>query len=90
MAGLLSGHAAVQPRLVALGLQAVRLPEGELRGHTFHYAKAEIAAEPIAHAVNPNRGPSVEAAYRRRRMTASFVHFYFPSEPEAALRLFLP
>ena len=90
MAGLLPGHAAVRPRLVALGLQAVPLPEGELRGHTFHHARAEIATEPIAHAINPNRGPSVEAAYRRRRMTASFVHFYFPSEPEAASRLFLP
>jgi cobyrinic acid a,c-diamide synthase len=28
--------------------------------------------------------------YRDRRLTASFVHFYFPSHPEAAMRLFLP
>ena len=80
----------MQKRLVALGLQGVELPEGRLRGHSFHYAKADIAATPIATAVNPNKGPSQEAVYRCQRMTASFVHFYFPSNPDAAVRLFLP
>jgi cobyrinic acid a,c-diamide synthase len=89
LAGLLPGRAALQPRLAALGLQGVELPEGSLRGHTFHYARAEIAAAPLAHAFNPNGGPSAEAVYRERRFTASFVHFYFPSNPAAALRLFL-
>ena len=87
MAGLLAGSAALQARLSGLGMQSVELPEGELRGHTFHYARAEIQAEPIAQARNPNGGPSREAVYRDRRMTASFVHFYFPSNPSAALRL---
>jgi len=41
-------------------------------------------------AANPDGGPANEAVYRRARLTASFVHFYFPSAPEAALRLFLP
>ncbi|HUA81722.1 MAG TPA: cobyrinate a,c-diamide synthase [Dyella sp.] len=90
MAGLLPGRAALQPRLAALGLQGVAMPEGELRGHTFHYAQAWIDAKPLAHAFNPNRGPSQEAVYRDRRLTASFVHFYFPSNALAALRLFLP
>lgn len=90
MAGLLSGHATVQPRLAALGLQSVDLPEGALRGHTFHYAQAAVEAQPLLHAVNPNQGPSREAVYRDRRLTASFVHLYFPSNAPAALRLFLP
>ena len=90
MAGLLPGDAAMQPRLAALGLQGVTLPEGTLRGHTFHYARAEIAATPLAQSTNPNGGPSSEAVYRDRRFTASFVHFYFPSHPDAAQRLFLP
>ena len=89
MAGLLRGHAAIQARLAALGLQGVELPEGELRGHTFHYAQASIDAQPLAHAFNPNRGPCKEAVYRDRRFTASFVHFYFPSNALAALRMFL-
>lgn len=90
MAGLLRGSAVLQPRLAAIGLQAVALPEGTLRGHTFHYARAEIVATPLATASNPNGAPSREAVYRDQRMTASFVHFYFPSHPEAAMRLFLP
>ncbi|WP_233523357.1 cobyrinate a,c-diamide synthase [Dyella solisilvae] len=90
MAGLLEGSARMQERLGGLGMQSVTLPEGTLRGHTFHYAKADIPVEPLAHATNPDGGPSREAVYRRRRMTASFVHFYFPSDPEAALQLFLP
>ncbi|KRE88714.1 cobyrinic acid a,c-diamide synthase [Frateuria sp. Soil773] len=90
MAGLLPGSAALQPWLAALGLQGVELPEGALRGHTFHYAQARIDAAPLAQATNPNGGPSSEAVYRERRFTASFVHFYFPSNPAAALRLFLP
>lgn len=90
MAGLLPGRAALQPRLAALGLQDVDLPEGALRGHTFHYARAQIGAEPLVRAGNPNGGPCAEAVYRDRRMTASFVHFYFPSNPEAAMRLLRP
>lgn len=90
MAGLLPGQAVVHPRLVALGLQAVDLPEGPLRGHTFHHARAEVAAGALAHATDPNRGAQGEAVWRRRRMTASFIHFYFPSNADAALRLFLP
>ncbi|HZX75979.1 cobyrinate a,c-diamide synthase [Lysobacter sp.] len=90
MAGLLHGEATMQTRLAALGLQAVDLPEGAMRGHTFHYAKAHIESTALASARNPNGGPSVEAVYRQARMTASFVHFYFPSNPTAATRLFRP
>lgn len=90
MAGLLPGHARIQPRLAGLGLQEVALPEGTLRGHTFHYAQADIAAPVLAMASNPNGGPSREAVYRDQRMTASFVHLYFPSNPAAAVRLLQP
>jgi cobyrinic acid a,c-diamide synthase len=90
MAGLLPGRAAIQPRLAALGMQEVTLPEGTLRGHSFHYARATVEAEPVALASNPHGGPTAEGVYRRGRMTASFVHFYFPSAPDAAARLFLP
>jgi len=35
--GLLAGEAVMQKRLAALALQAVELPEGTLRGHTYHH-----------------------------------------------------
>ncbi|MCF7222021.1 cobyrinate a,c-diamide synthase [Marilutibacter chinensis] len=90
MAGLIAGAAAMQSRFVALGMQEVSLPEGTLRGHSFHYARAEIRADPIAIAANPNGGPTAEAVYRDRALTASFVHLYFASDPAAAARLFRP
>ncbi|QWT19898.1 cobyrinate a,c-diamide synthase [Bacillus sp. NP157] len=88
MAGLMRGHATVQPRMAALGMQSVTLPEGTLRGHSFHFARAEIDAPALAVAVNPSGGPTVEAVYRRNRMTATFMHLYFPSNPHAAVQLF--
>jgi len=90
MAGLLRGHAAMQARLGGLGMQSIGLPEGELRGHTFHYALAQIGEAPLAMATNPDGGPSREGVYRRERFTASFMHLYFPSNPTAAVALFQP
>jgi cobyrinic acid a,c-diamide synthase len=90
MAGLLRGTAAMQSRLGGLGMQSVALPEGELRGHTFHYAQAQVDETPLVMASNPDGGPSREGVYRRKRFTASFMHLYFPSNPDAAVALFRP
>ncbi|MCF5070518.1 cobyrinate a,c-diamide synthase, partial [Pseudomonas syringae] len=35
-------------------------------------------------------GRGAEAVYREGRMTASYVHFYFPSNPAAVAALFAP
>ncbi len=90
MVGLLSGHAVMQSQPAALALQDVRLPEGALRGHTFHYSRLKTPLVPIARGVCPNGGKTAEAVYRRGRLTASYVHFYFPSNPKAAAWLFTP
>ena len=82
MAGILPGRATMQTRLAALGLQGVAMPEGTLRGHTFHYSRLETPLEPVLRATNPNQGAG-EAVYRAGSLTASYVHFYFPSNPEA-------
>jgi len=88
MAGVLAGAAQMDTRLQGLGLQQVDLPEGRLRGHSFHHARAEIAEPPLLLAANPNGAPTREAVYRHQRLTASFVHLYFPSNPHAACALF--
>lgn len=86
--GLLEGGALMQGKLAALGLQEVELPEGSLRGHSFHYSRADTPLRPIAHGSNPNGGPTAEAVYRVGRSTASYIHFYFPSNPAAVAALF--
>lgn len=88
MAGLLPGRARVQPRLAALGLQALDWPEGPLRGHSFHYSTLDTPLAPIATASNPNGGKTAEALYQQGSLRASYVHHYFPSNPEAVAAWF--
>ena len=90
LVGLLAGDAVMQKRLAALALQAVELPEGLLRGHTYHHSLTSTELEPIARGLSPNGGRGAEAVYREGRMTASYVHFYFPSNPSAIAALFVP
>lgn len=93
MAGLLPGQATLQPRLTALGLQAIAWPEGELRGHTFHYSSLATPLAPLAQASNPNARPgragAHEALYQQGSLRASYIHHYFPSNPEAVAAFFL-
>lgn len=88
LAGLLPGRVTMQKRLAGLGMQEADLPEGRLRGHAFHYSKTETNLPPICTTQRPD-GRAGEAIYRQRRLTASYMHFYFPSNAEAAARLLL-
>jgi cobyrinic acid a,c-diamide synthase len=89
MFGLLPGAARMQKKLAGLGLLTATLPEGNLTGHTFHFSVTATPLVPIAQAVRTT-GQGGEAIYRQTRLTASYMHFYFPSNPAAAARLFLP
>lgn len=88
MAGLLPGHAAMQKRLTALGLHEADLPEGSLRGHTFHYSRLDTPLTPLLHTTPQRHSSSGEAVYRQGRLTASYFHAYFPSNPVATAALF--
>jgi cobyrinic acid a,c-diamide synthase len=90
MAGVLPGRGVMERNLVNLGLHTVNLPEGELRGHTFHHSRCEVRLEPIARSRASRHHGHAEAVYRTGRLTASYLHLYFPSNPEAAARLFAP
>jgi len=88
MAGVMPGHARVQPRLAALGLQAIAWPEGPLRGHSYHHSTLDTPLAPIAQASNPNGGRTAEALYQHGSLRASYIHHYFPSNPEAVAAFF--
>ncbi|MBV7562324.1 cobyrinate a,c-diamide synthase [Pseudomonas sp. sia0905] len=90
LAGLLPGTAQMQKRLVALALQSVELPEGVLRGHSYHHSRLDSALQPLARGDCPNDKPVSEAVFRLERLTASYIHFYLPSNPPAAAALFRP
>ncbi len=90
MTGLLPGHAVMQDRLTHLGLHRIDLPEGTLRGHAFHYSRMESPLTSIAYSQAARNRGAGEPIYRQGRLTASYLHGYFPSNPAATARLFLP
>jgi cobyrinic acid a,c-diamide synthase len=88
MAGLLPGHAVMQKKLARLGMYSAALPEGVMRGHTFHYSQMESSLAPIAWSEGARPGRSGEPVYRLGRLHASYLHLYFFSNPEATAQLF--
>lgn len=88
MAGVLPGHATMQPRLKGLGYQSAPLPGGVLRGHTFHHSTMETLLAPAARGERLYNTSPGEAIYVQGRVVASYLHNYFPSNPLAAAALF--
>jgi cobyrinic acid a,c-diamide synthase len=89
MAGVLPGSATMQPRLKGLGYQSAPCPGGgALRGHTFHHSTMETSLAPWAHGERVFNTSLGEAIYRQDRLVASYLHTYFPSNPQAAADLF--
>jgi cobyrinic acid a,c-diamide synthase len=88
MLGLLPGQARLHDKVAGLGLQWVELDEGVLRGHTFHYSSLSTMQPPWTRAVKAIGGNAGEAVYRKDSLIASYLHLYFPSNPQAAAALF--
>lgn len=89
MAGLMPGQARMGDRLANLGMHEIALPEGALRGHSFHYSRLATPLMPLAMS-EARRGHGSEPAYRLGSLLASYLHLYFPSNPRATARLFAP
>ncbi|HYN54703.1 MAG TPA: cobyrinate a,c-diamide synthase [Methylotenera sp.] len=90
--GLLAGHSQIEPRLQGIGTQHVTLSEGMaeaddiIGAHTFHYGKFNT---PLAAAFQAtSKYGKGEAVYQHGSITASFLHFYFSSNPLLAATLF--
>lgn len=85
--GLIPAHAAMQPRLAALGMQEAVLDGYPVRGHTFHYSTLATELPPVAQASTPDGRPG-EPLFRLGSLTASYMHLYFVSAPELIAALF--
>jgi cobyrinic acid a,c-diamide synthase len=90
MVGLLPGQAVMQPRLKGLGYQSAPMPNGSLRAHTFHHSLIDVTLAPMAHGERLHNTSAGEAIYQRQRLIASYLHCYFPSNPNATAQLFAP
>ncbi|NVK41077.1 MAG: cobyrinate a,c-diamide synthase [Oceanospirillaceae bacterium] len=87
MLGLLSGHGWMRGRSGCQGMQTAELPEGPVRAHAHHRSVADGTPEPIAHGRRQRHPAPGEAIYRARRLTASYLHLFFPDNPAAVARL---
>ncbi len=88
--GILPGSATMQPQLRGLGYQSVPLPGGVLRGQTFHHSILDTSMVPAGYGERQYDGAPGEAIYQMGRLVATYLHSYFPSNPQAAAALFNP
>ena len=88
LVGILPGKAVMQPRLKGLGYQSVPLPGGTLRGHTFHHSVVDSPLSPSGYGERLYNTSPGEAIYRQESLIATYLHSYFPSNPEATVSLF--
>ncbi|MDG0025391.1 cobyrinate a,c-diamide synthase [Trinickia sp. Y13] len=88
MLGLLPGRATLSKRLAALGMQSIAGVHGEMRGHTFHYSHVETPLAPALIARYAQSDAPGEAIYRVGTIVASYLHGYWPSNPDFIAALF--
>jgi cobyrinic acid a,c-diamide synthase len=87
MVGLMPGQGIMRDRGGCQGMQYAPLPEGEIRAHAHHRTRCENTMEPISHGRRLRHPAPGEPIYQKDNLTASYLHFYFPSNPEAIARL---
>lgn len=90
MLGLIQGNGIMRERGGCQGMQSAPLPEGEIRGHAHHRSKSENTQKAIAYGKRAKHPAPGEKIIRERSLTASYLHLYFPSNPEAIIKLFRP
>ncbi|MGB1199215.1 MAG: cobyrinate a,c-diamide synthase [Thalassotalea sp.] len=104
MLGLIPGKAILQKKLAAIGSQWVELPifnsqeataagasygqNNIMRGHSFHYSLADVALTPIAQTTHHPSERSGEFVYQHGNIFASYIHWYFPSNPKLTVQMF--
>ena len=90
--GLLPGHGNIESKRQGLGTQHATFTTNEtsssIGAHTFHYGKFETDLTAITH--GKGRYGAGEPVYKHGSITASFLHFYFPSNPALTAQFFLP
>ena len=88
MLQLLPGWGQMRDRGGCQGMQTAVLPEGDIRGHSHHRSAAYGTPEPISYGRRSKHPAPGEAFYRQGNLSASYLHLFFPSNPEAVARLF--
>ena len=90
MVDALAGHGAMRGKRGCQGMQTAPLPEGDIRGHAHHRSRSSDTPTPIAQGRRQRHPAPGESIYREQRLTASYLHFFFPSNAQVTAALFTP
>ncbi|EAR62324.1 cobyrinate a,c-diamide synthase [Neptuniibacter caesariensis] len=88
MAGLLQGHGAMRGKRGCQGMQTAMLPEGEVQAHAHHRSRSAGTPEPVGYGRRQRHPAPGESIYREKGLTASYLHLFFASNPEAIAAIF--
>ena len=89
MLGLLNGQGLMRGKRGCQGMQTAVLPEGDIRGHAHHRSRSQGTDAPLAYCRRQRHSADGEAIYRSKKLTASYLHLFFPANPAAVAALFL-
>ncbi|BFM49253.1 cobyrinate a,c-diamide synthase [Marinomonas sp. THO17] len=89
MLGILTGQGAMRGKRGCQGMQTAVLPQGEVRAHAHHRSRSANTPTPVAHGRRQRHPAPGEAIYQSRGLIASYLHLFFPSNPEAIGQVFL-
>jgi len=90
MLGLIEGHGAMRGKRGCQGMQSAQLPEGEFRAHAHHRSRSHGTPEAFSFGKRQRHPAPGEEVYRVKRLTASYLHLFFPSNADALARMFTP
>ena len=83
MLGILPGDGIMRDRGGCQGMQTAPLPQGDVRAHAHHRTRCENTPAPVAYGKRARHPAPGEPVYQVDNVTASYLHLYFPSNPEA-------
>ena len=88
MSAVIAGHGAMRGKRGCQGMQTAMLPEGAVQAHAHHRSRSHATPEPIAYGKRQRHPAPGEAIYREQGLTASYLHLFFASNPEAIAAIF--
>ncbi|TPE54643.1 cobyrinate a,c-diamide synthase [Maribrevibacterium harenarium] len=88
MLGLISGEGIMRDKGGCQGMQTAMLPEGVVRAHSHHRSMTQGTPDPIAYGKRQRHSAPGEEIFRCKGLTATYLHLFFPSNPEAIAAIF--
>jgi len=87
LANIMQGEGAMRGKRGCQGMQTAILPEGEVRGHAHHRSRSAGTKMPIGYGKRQRHPAPGEAIFREGKLTASYLHLFFASNPLVIAKL---